>query len=314
MIARADSRDFALIGATESFTKSLGIRCNACGRAASDAKLLRPFSTNRRGKKVTLQWFICNACGSCFCGNDSSDGDEVLHHQTRAHGVLAKFEKYRKLKRPMYDYICRGIVERGLASGNILDVGASFGGFLTQARAAGFTATAVDINPSCVEYLQSQGFEAIQGSSLAGLELGSSGFDVITMIDVPYYFRDQPLEFEKAKALLKPGGYLVVRTTNKRWAIWLARVLAPIRPKWAQGLFARAVVDHAFVQSVGSLSRVLKQCGYAEIFIEPDRTHITQDVSWDAKAAYVFGMSISAIVRRVVLVPGIIVWARRPQN
>jgi 2-polyprenyl-3-methyl-5-hydroxy-6-metoxy-1,4-benzoquinol methylase len=309
---RTSASVWHLNGSFAAGTSMAGSKCNACGGDAADATPLPPFSINRKGKKVSAPWFSCKVCGSCFCVIDSTEHDEVFHHRTRRHGVLAHFESYRQLKRPMYRYICTGMAERGLAGGNLLDVGASFGGFLSEARAAGFRSSAVDINPDCVEYLQSNGFTAFQASSLADLDLGKSGFDAITMIDVPYYFKDQAGEFKTARELLKPGGWLVVRTTNKRWAVWISTILAKVRAEWAQKLFARAVVDHAFVQSAGSLRSVLRNCGYREVFIEPDRTHIIQDVAWEAKAAYIFGMILSKIARRPLLVPGVIVWARRP--
>lgn len=286
-------------------------KCNACGSGASDAKPLPPFMINRKGQKISAPWFSCNICGSCFCGIESTDHDEVVHHQSRNHGRLARFESYRELKRPMYRYICSEMRKRGLAGGELLDVGASFGGFLAEAREHGFKTSAVDINPDCVRHLQSNGFTAFQASSLADLGMQKSRFDAITMIDVPYYFRDQAREFASARDFLKPGGWLVVRTTNKRWAVWTSIILAKFHFRSAQKLFARAVVDHAFVQSAGSLRKVLQDCGYRDIYMEPDRTHIIQDVHWDAKAAYICGMLLSKIARQPLLVPGIIAWAHR---
>lgn len=288
------------------------LKCNACGEESVAATPLPNFSINRQGKKVNPPWYSCAKCGSCFCGSDSGEAEDVLHHQTRAHGVLARFEKYRQLKAPMYQYICGGLTNRGLRGGALLDVGASFGGFLAEARAAGFRPSAVDLNPHCIDHLQSKGFPAFQASTLAELNLPAAGYDAITMIDVPYYFKDQSSEFKMARELLKPGGWLVLRTTNKRWLVWLSTLLAHIYPKLAHKIFARAVVDHAFVQSADSLKTTLEKCEFSEIIIEPDRTHMIQEVSLDAKLAYIIGTLLSKIMRRPVLVPGVIAWARRP--
>lgn len=312
MIMETTDNGLAFSHSIEDRMTKVAAKCSACGSEASNAKPLPRFLINRQDKTISPPWFSCNACGACFCAIGASEQDEVVHHQTRNHGRLAKFGTYRELKRPMYQYICSGMSKRGLSGGELLDVGASFGGFLTEARAAGFKSSAVDINPDCVEYLQSNGFKAFQASSLAEVSLQKSGFDVVTMLDVPYYFRDQALEFQTARDLLKPGGWLVLRTTNKRWAVWMATMLAKFHPKLAQKLFVRSVVDHAFVQSAGSLRKVLQDSGFRDIFMEPDRTHIIQDVSWDAKAAYIFGIVLSKIARRPLLVPGIIAWARRP--
>ena len=288
------------------------VKCNACGSDAADAEPLPPFELNRRGKKIHAPWFWCRVCGSCFCPIDSTEHDDVAHHRTREHGRLTRFERYREVNRPMYRHVCSGMAKRGISGANVLDVGASFGGFLEEARAAGFNPTAIDINPDCVEYLVSQGFRAFQASSLVRAPVSKSSLDAITMLDVSYYFRDQKAEFESARDLLKPRGWLVLRTTNKLWAVWIAAILSKVSTRHAQALFARAVVDHLFVQSANSLRRVLEDCGYLEIDVEPDKTRIFQDVRWDAKAAYVAGVALSKIAQRTLLVPGVIAWARCP--
>ena len=288
------------------------LKCNACGRFGADAEPLPGFYMGRKGKNVSAAWFWCKVCGSCFCATDSTEQDEVAHHQTREHGRLARLERYCELTRPMHRHICSEMAKRGLAGANVLDVGASFGGFLKEAQAAGFNPSAIDINPECVDYLRSQGFAAFQASSLTRASAPKASFDAITMLDVSYYFKDQRVEFESARDILRPRGWLVLRTTNKLWAVWLSTVLSRFSAKRAQELFARAVVDHSFVQSASCLKKVLQNCGYSEIVIEPDKTRIVQDVRWDTKAAYAAGVVLSKIARRSVLVPGIIAWARRP--
>jgi SAM-dependent methyltransferase len=296
------------IGSTKGSLATLS--CNACGEYSLKPESAGHFRVNRQGNHITLQWFWCSKCGSCFCGNGLSEDDEITHHKTREHGRLDGSERCHLLKQTLYEYICEGLMKRGLSRKKVLDVGASFGGFVRVAREKEFETSATDLNPDCVKYLQSNGFKAFRSLSLGALDLPDSSFDAITMLDVSYYFRNQKLEFENAERLLKPGGLLVVRTTNKSWAIWVSTILMKIRPAWAQRLFRRAVVDHAFVQSVGSLRRLLKECGYDKVIVEPDRTHLQEQVSWDAKVAYLLGTILSFIIRRPVLVPGVIVWAR----
>jgi 2-polyprenyl-3-methyl-5-hydroxy-6-metoxy-1,4-benzoquinol methylase len=287
------------------------LKCNACGSKLTNPRRIQGFGINRKGKSVLAPWFRCGVCDSYFCAIDSNEQDEVAHHKTREHGRLARFEHCRELKRPLYQYVCREMTKRGLAGGDVLDVGASFGGFTSEAHAAGFKSSAMDINPDCVDYLQTIGFEAFQAASLSDLSRKGSRFDAVTMLDVQYYFKDQAAEFESARELLKPGGWLVVRTTNKLWAVRLCIILSKVFAAKAQSLFSRTVLDHAFIQSGGSLKRILQECGFQEVSLEPDRTHVI-DVRWDTQALYGIGRVISKIAGRTVLVPGIIVWARHP--
>jgi SAM-dependent methyltransferase len=210
----------------------------------------------------------------------------------------------------MYRYICSGLLKRGLKGGAILDVGASFGGFLLEAQSFGFKPWAVDINSNCVDYVKSKGIPALKGSGLSELPDFEDKFEAITMLDVQYYFGDQRTELERARELLKPNKWLVIRTTNKLWAVWFATMVARISPIRAQKLFGRAVVDHAFVQSAASLGRLLRSCGFRTVTIEPDRTR-SDGFRWDSRVMYALGTVVSKLLGRPCLVPGVIVWAQR---
>ena len=233
------------------------------------------------------------------------------HHQTREHGRLNRFEGYQQLHRSMYQYICSGLLKRRLTGGSILDVGASFGGFLLEAQSAGFKPWAIDINPNCVDYVKSKGIPAFNLSCLSQMPDSNLKFDAVTMLDVQYYFRDQRAELETARDLLKPDKWLVIRTTNKLWAVRLATMLARVSVTESRKLFGRAVVDHAFVQSAASLEHLLRDCGFHNITMEPDKTRLIQGYRWDTKITYALGAAASRLAGRPCLVPGIIVWAQR---
>jgi len=147
----------------------------------------------------------------------------------------------------MYKHICSGLLSRGLEGGSVLDVGASFGGFLTEAQSAGLKPWAIDINPNCVDYLNSRGIRAFNHSSLTDFTGVEEEFGAITMLDVQYYFRNQRAELEKARDLLKRNKWLVIRTSNTLWAVRLATILSKLSSSFGQKLFRRAVVDHGFV-------------------------------------------------------------------
>jgi 2-polyprenyl-3-methyl-5-hydroxy-6-metoxy-1,4-benzoquinol methylase len=199
-----------------------------------------------------------------------------------------------------------------MAQSRVLDVGASFGGFVTEAQTAGFKVTASDINPDCVDYIKTQGVEAYAASSL--MQLPKLCFDAITMLDVAGYFDDQRAELSRAREMLRDGGWLVIRTTNKLWMVRLAVMLSRFTRRRGRKLFNRAVVDTVYVQDPKTLCRLLRDCGFKRIEIEPDTTYHAQNIKLDAKAAYATGSLLSRIFRRPVFVPGVFVWAQCSSN
>ncbi len=291
------------------------LKCHACGEEVEGIPL-RGFAGVRQSPWLEETWYWCGACGACFCDRRTTEAEDVQHHQMREHGRLNRFERYRRIKRPMYRHVCAGLEKRfeqhGLARRSILDVGASFGGFLTEAQAAGFKVTASDINPECVSYIKAQGVEAYSASSLS--QLPKLCFDAITMLDVAGYFDNQRAEFERAREMLSEGGWLVIRTTNKLWMVRLAMMLSRFARQYGRRLFNRAVVDTVYVQDTGTLCRLLRDCGFKRVEIEPDATYHAQSVKLDAKAAYATGTLFSKVVGRPVIVPGVFVWAQCSSN
>jgi 2-polyprenyl-3-methyl-5-hydroxy-6-metoxy-1,4-benzoquinol methylase len=307
----AVSRHVAPVTAPRHGATTTAGRCNACGSDIRNGKTL-PYSFSiRHGKLVPCEWILCDGCGSCVARLDSTEQSDATHHQTREHGRLTRFARYHETNRPMYRHVCDGLTRRCLAGGRVLDVGTSFGGFLIEARAAGFDGSGTDINPACVEHARSMGFETHKIASLTQFPSSGRQFDAVTILDVACYFADQPAELKKASELLRPGGWLVMRVTNKKWLIPVATLASKISKRLGRRLYRRALVDHAFIQAPSSLKRVLEDCGYRDVTIEPDTTHtLVPGVKMDSRAMYALGGLASKLGRRPLMVPGVFVWAR----
>jgi len=97
----------------------------------------------------------------------------------------------------------------------LLDVGAYIGVFVEVAAAAGWRAQGVEPSAWAAAEAQRRGLPVYNGT-LDSAELPAGSFDVITLWDVIEHLADPAGELERARHLLRPGGWLVVHTMDIR--------------------------------------------------------------------------------------------------
>ncbi|MCB1193320.1 MAG: class I SAM-dependent methyltransferase [Leptospiraceae bacterium] len=97
--------------------------------------------------------------------------------------------------------------------GNFLDVGSSFGGFLSRAKRLGFSPYGVEVSEYAATYCEKRGIPVFKGEFLNS-DYPKEFFTVITMIEVVEHLSKPDLVFSKCYSLLKEGGMLVIQTAN----------------------------------------------------------------------------------------------------
>ena len=101
----------------------------------------------------------------------------------------------------------------GVPTGRLLEVGCSWGGFLTAAKESGWEASGVDLSAEAAAHARNRGLDAFAGS-LEESPFADRAFDAVVMWHVIEHQRD-PRDFLRACASrLKPGGILVLTTPN----------------------------------------------------------------------------------------------------
>ncbi|TGL36832.1 class I SAM-dependent methyltransferase [Leptospira koniambonensis] len=99
------------------------------------------------------------------------------------------------------------------SSGNFLDIGCSFGGFLECAKEKGFMPYGVEISPFSAKQAEARGFKIWQGQFLDA-DIPENFFDVITLIEVIEHLENPKEVFNKLTKVLKPDGLLLIQTAN----------------------------------------------------------------------------------------------------
>jgi SAM-dependent methyltransferase len=176
--------------------------------------------------------------------------------------ITAEFEATYK------DYIFDGILTtlaRHLdgTRRRLLDVGAHAGRFVSLARARGWTAEGLELNPQTAAYAAERSGVPIRQLNVHEMDPSSAGYDAITIIDVLEHIPDPVRVLSRIAALLAPGGWVAVKVpcgpSQLTKELWRGRLFRKYRPTVADNLV------HVSHFSPASLRHALEQAGFVDI-------------------------------------------------
>lgn len=113
-----------------------------------------------------------------------------------------------------YEYLLDLLQSNG-AQRRLFDVGCGFGHFLQAARRRGYQPSGSEVDRQFATRAQSRSGCPVVSGGLSTLRSVSARFDVITLIDSFYYFDDPVTVLRDCARLLRPGGQILIRTTNR---------------------------------------------------------------------------------------------------
>ena len=163
---------------------------------------------------------------SCsFCGHEHffSDGEvieaDVYEDDADYNADLSIATDYRDLLQWSHNKAINYFEKKLNKSGaKILDIGCFNGFFVSALRRRGFDAYGIDFNRKAIDYGKNvYGLgDVVSDRTLEDLSLDGNKYDAITMFEVIEHLSDFSYLIGGAKALLKPGGVMVVSTPNSR--------------------------------------------------------------------------------------------------
>lgn len=181
--------------------------CHAEPRVLVSAK-----DRNRQTTDSAFHYYQCGGCGLVFMHPIPDDlvpfyqgGYQTIPASLSALREIAVREHYRM--EPILKY---------KKSGKMLEIGPWMGIFSCNAKDAGFDVTAIEMDQSCVDFLNDTvGIKAQQSFDPAAsiAKLGEQ-FDVIALWHTLEHLRSPWLVIEQAAKRLAPGGILVVAIPN----------------------------------------------------------------------------------------------------
>jgi SAM-dependent methyltransferase len=180
--------------------------------------------------------------------------------------IRAEFEAEYK------DAIFRGILQSlaGRLQGprrRLLDVGAHAGRFLALARAQGWAAEGLELNPQTAAYAATHSGAPVRQLNVHQVDARTAAYDAITLTDVLEHIPDPIAVLARVAALLAPGGWTAVKVPSGpgqlRKERWRGRLVRGYRPTLADNLVH---VNHF---SPLSLRIALERAGFCDIAIVP---------------------------------------------
>lgn len=139
------------------------------------------------------------------CGHRSLLGPTEAEYDEEYAGFRKDTRLHSALEREIRDRFLPRLPSRG----TILDVGCGNGDFLALVEDSGFKPIGLDVSPAAVRMCRERGLWAEAGDFLT---MSLSQVDAITMWDVIEHIPDPVAFFSRASELLRPGGFLVLKT------------------------------------------------------------------------------------------------------
>ena len=150
----------------------------------------------------------CLQCSHMYVSPQPSRYDMANFYTTRSTYGLYERHRFR-----LYDAAARAIVKYMPHRGDLLDVGCSFGGFMSRAAKDGWTLSGIEPSVSGFMVCQKRfGAQALlQQVSFEQAQLTSSSFDCVVMLNVIEHVHEPRKICKRAFQILRPGGCLVLR-------------------------------------------------------------------------------------------------------
>ncbi len=175
-----------------------------------------------------------------------------------------------------------GHLERLVAPGRLLDVGAGPGFLVAAARDRGWEAAGVDLNAWAAAYARDELGADVRHGSLADAGLSDGELDAVSMLDLVEHVGDPRSLLAEAARVLRPGGALAILTPDAG-----SPVSRALGARWPE---VQRPPEHIVLFSVEGLASALEDNGF-----EPEGWHsigkrstletLLEDVSPAAPAA-----------------------------
>jgi SAM-dependent methyltransferase len=282
--------------------------CAACGSQRSRG-IGMMFDQRSRGSRI---WRRCLNCRSFFDAGKYDRKEEVVHTQGRAWGKPNSGKQLNQFKTRMFQNVLHLLRKHSPPPATLLDVGCSYGGFLIEARKAGYQVSGFDIVPEAVKYVQSLHIPAELSFSIRDATLTNDRqLDLVTCLDCNCYWPDQAAQLRDIFTTLRPGGYLAMRVVDKSWMFSVGLAFGKIAPALSCSVLRASINDHRFSMPVKSLLRVIRSIGFDLVYASPQGAVHSDKTKTVVKLSFALGAALWKATG-IFMAPGALVLAKKP--
>jgi 2-polyprenyl-3-methyl-5-hydroxy-6-metoxy-1,4-benzoquinol methylase len=215
--------------------------CPLCG-AQEPGEVILVGRDDAWRKKGSFPLVPCGSCGLVYQCPRPSPETMRYYYEDCYSGKSKEDMRHTQLESPLVrllNYYRIATIEkvRKLAPGQrVLDVGASYGGFIEMARVKrGVEAWAIDLDPGSIEGFVNKEDIQVTCGDLLEVAYPSDHFDVVTLFETLEHVYSPVQTLEEVKRILKPGGLVSVEVPN--WDSW-------VRPLFGTAWFPLLLPTH----------------------------------------------------------------------
>ena len=185
--------------------------CPLCGSASIKAK----YKIDKYDYKFDTD--ICNNCGFIFMNPQFDDETLKEFYSKEYYSGTANYSYIdEREKKKFFSYVWDSrlkVIKKYSQSGNFLDVGCSFGGFLERASNY-FIPFGIELSPYSASFAKKLFGDNIHCGTLKDHPFQYNSFSVITMIELIEHLEDPKKAILECYKLLHERGLLVIQTAN----------------------------------------------------------------------------------------------------
>lgn len=229
------------------------MQCRICSSQNVDENAyVLPFRV-AEGQDIETHVHRCRYCGVHYRDIDFESPEVGAHFEVAGYVRLEHEATFRKEREPFFRSILAEVTrDVGETTGKtLLDIGCAYGHMMDVFQdEGGMTASGVERNAELRKHLSEKGFPMYTRLS----EIGDTRFDVIALIDSLYSFQDPQEALRQVQSLLKDGGLVVIRVTNRAWLANIYNALGKRVPYICMG-------DAKYSFTLKSIKYMLGQAG-----------------------------------------------------
>lgn len=193
----------------------------------------------------------CNSCGVAYLGQTPTDSElQAFYNKSFQVDRESQGKKISRDSISLLEMLYRLLPEKG----RLLEIGCSYGHFLSRARQNGWEVQGVEISRVAADWAREEfGLPVCAGTLEEVSSALGTPYDVVVMLHVLEHDPEPARLISQVSRLLRPGGILVVKTPNS--SSWVAQVCGRT---W-EWLTPPA---HIYLFSPVSLRRLLEQADF----------------------------------------------------
>lgn len=236
--------------------------CNLCGSAHS--RLL--FDANLYDDGYPFDIMQCRSCGLVFRAF-SLTSDFFLKQGSNLWSRRSSPDRYTARKIAAFEESLE-IIAPFRKFNRILDVGSGQGLFLKICSDKSWQTWGVEIDPQFAQFARERYNLDVFNGRLEKSRHSEGFFDVATFFNVLEHLPDPFTTLKEAHRILRPGGFLLLRSTNAAFHVQCRRLLRFFLPKRDGMCRFSPCTIHLYSFDRTSISNYLLRTGFGQITIE----------------------------------------------